>query len=288
MKRSKGCWSACAPTPAASRATWRRCGPSWTGRSRPGAEQAGLALENALVRALRTGRLGFEDLKRVALSAMAEIAVGLDPRRARRRFSAAAGGVGGSGLAALASLLAAFAGAPGKAIGGPVSPGAPIWSASAGRNCSCRRRAGGSSLSGVRAARDQAEHQCQRAGRGGAAGAEGVEPAGGAGGEAGAADASRIEAMATLAGARRQREAAGDGETLRRALLDGQFPAADDGERGDDRAGRASSRGGVLQSGRPGRADLGGRGPLGPSAARYETARDFRSASFASAGGRRG
>src|SRR5436853_2713141 len=39
-----------------------------------GAEQAGRMLENALVRALRTGKLGFEDLKRVALSAMAEIA----------------------------------------------------------------------------------------------------------------------------------------------------------------------------------------------------------------------
>jgi hypothetical protein len=39
-----------------------------------GAEQAGRMLENALVRALRTGKLGFDDLKRVALSAMAEIA----------------------------------------------------------------------------------------------------------------------------------------------------------------------------------------------------------------------
>ena len=39
-----------------------------------GADQAGRMLENALVRALRTGKLGFDDLKRVALSAMAEIA----------------------------------------------------------------------------------------------------------------------------------------------------------------------------------------------------------------------
>ena len=39
-----------------------------------GVERAGRVLENALVRALRTGRLGFEDLKRVALSALAEIA----------------------------------------------------------------------------------------------------------------------------------------------------------------------------------------------------------------------
>jgi hypothetical protein len=82
-----------------------------------GVDQAGRMLENALVRALRTGKLGFEDLKRVALSAMAEIA------------SAAIGNglkslVGGGGLGGLiGSLLGAIGGAPGKAIGGPVSPG---------------------------------------------------------------------------------------------------------------------------------------------------------------------
>ena len=41
-----------------------------------GVERAGRALENALIRAVRTGKLGFDDLKRVALSAMAEIASG--------------------------------------------------------------------------------------------------------------------------------------------------------------------------------------------------------------------
>ena len=40
----------------------------------PGAERAGTMIENALARAVRTGKFGFEDLKRVALSAMAEIA----------------------------------------------------------------------------------------------------------------------------------------------------------------------------------------------------------------------
>ena len=39
-----------------------------------GVERAGRALESTLVRALRTGKLGFEDLKRVALSVLAEIA----------------------------------------------------------------------------------------------------------------------------------------------------------------------------------------------------------------------
>ena len=39
-----------------------------------GVARAGTVLEASLVRALRTGKLGFEDLKRVALSALAEIA----------------------------------------------------------------------------------------------------------------------------------------------------------------------------------------------------------------------
>jgi len=93
-----------------------------------GADQAGRMLENALVRALRTGKLGFDDLKRVALSAMAEIAnaairTGLDS------LFKGGGGSGGSGLgglvASLASLIPTLFGAPGKAIGGPVSPGRP-------------------------------------------------------------------------------------------------------------------------------------------------------------------
>ena len=39
-----------------------------------GVERAGQQLETSLTRALRTGKLGFEDLKRVALSVTAEIA----------------------------------------------------------------------------------------------------------------------------------------------------------------------------------------------------------------------
>ena len=85
-----------------------------------GAEQAGRALEGALVRALRTGRLGFDELKRVALAALAEIA----SASIRSGLGAIAGG--GKGMAAgLGALLAALAGAPGKAIGGPVVSGRP-------------------------------------------------------------------------------------------------------------------------------------------------------------------
>ena len=87
-----------------------------------GAERAGAALENALIRAVRTGRLGFEDLKRAALSALAEIAAA----SIRGGLGALLGGGKGGGLGAtLGSLLAGLAGAPGKAIGGPVSPARP-------------------------------------------------------------------------------------------------------------------------------------------------------------------
>ena len=87
-------------------------------------ERAGRVLENALVRAVRTGKLGFEDLKRVALTATAEIAAAA----IRAGIGAIAGGgkSGGAGLVAAASqLLAGLLGAPGRALGGPVAPGRP-------------------------------------------------------------------------------------------------------------------------------------------------------------------
>jgi phage-related minor tail protein len=92
-----------------------------------GADQAGRMLENALIRALRTGKLGFEDLKRVALSAMAEIAGAAIRGGLDSLLKGAGGGGGGNGLGglilSLGSLVANLLGAPGKAIGGPVSPG---------------------------------------------------------------------------------------------------------------------------------------------------------------------
>ncbi|HEX8640096.1 MAG TPA: tail tape measure protein [Allosphingosinicella sp.] len=86
-----------------------------------GVERAGRVLENALVRALRTGGLGFEDLKRIALSAMAEIAAA----SIRAGIGAMLGGGGKGAGATLGSLLASALGAPGKAIGGPVSAARP-------------------------------------------------------------------------------------------------------------------------------------------------------------------
>lgn len=70
-----------------------------------------------------TGKLGFEDLKRIALSVMADIA-----RAAIANGIGAAtgggGGGGGGGLLSLGSSIAmALFGAPGRATGGPVSAG---------------------------------------------------------------------------------------------------------------------------------------------------------------------
>jgi phage-related minor tail protein len=89
-----------------------------------GVDRAGRLLENALLRAVRTGKLGFEDLKRVALSVMAEIA----SAALRGALQGSGGGGGGaSGLFALgAQLLGAALGAPGRATGGPVAPGRPF------------------------------------------------------------------------------------------------------------------------------------------------------------------
>lgn len=85
-----------------------------------GVERAGRSIENALSRAIRTGKLGFDDLKRVALSVMAEIAASA--------ISGGIGSIGGGGgggglLSAAATLLTSVLGAPGRATGGPVGPG---------------------------------------------------------------------------------------------------------------------------------------------------------------------
>ena len=89
-----------------------------------GAERAGRAIEGALLRAIRTGKFGFEDLKRVALSVLDQIAAA----SLRSGVDALLGGSGGGGASGLAGLLGSlFSGSPGRATGGPVSPGRPYW-----------------------------------------------------------------------------------------------------------------------------------------------------------------
>ncbi len=84
------------------------------------ADRAGRAIERALSRAIVSGKMGFEDLKRLALSVMADIA-----RAAiSNGIGAAGGGLAGRGLLSLGtSIAAALFGAPGRATGGPVSAG---------------------------------------------------------------------------------------------------------------------------------------------------------------------
>ncbi|WP_422056197.1 tail tape measure protein [Sphingomonas sp.] len=78
-----------------------------------GADRAGRGIENALLRAVRTGKLGFEDLKRVASQILAEIAA-----EAVRGGMAAIFGNGG-----IAGAIGGLFGLPGRATGGPVAPG---------------------------------------------------------------------------------------------------------------------------------------------------------------------
>ena len=86
-----------------------------------GLERAGSALESTLSRAIRRGSLGFEDLRRVALSVMNDIAGAAIRSGLHNLFG---GGSGGSGLLNIGtSLLGAFLAAPGRATGGPVSGG---------------------------------------------------------------------------------------------------------------------------------------------------------------------
>lgn len=84
-----------------------------------GIEKAGTLLEGSLSRAIRTGKFGFEDLKRVALSALAEIAA----ETIRAGMSKGGGGTAGGLLTLGSQLLGSVLGLPGRATGGPVSPG---------------------------------------------------------------------------------------------------------------------------------------------------------------------
>ena len=82
-----------------------------------GFAKAGDILERGLLKAIRTGSLSFEDLKRIALSVLDQIAaqalkMGLD--------SIFKGGGGDSGVG---GILGGVLGLPGRATGGPVSPG---------------------------------------------------------------------------------------------------------------------------------------------------------------------
>ncbi|KPF63002.1 hypothetical protein [Porphyrobacter sp. AAP60] len=84
--------------------------------------RAGNVLENGLLSALRRGSLGFDDLKRVAFRALDEIAAQALQSGIGNLFGGASGGGGGLG-GLIGQSLGALLGLPGRATGGPVSPG---------------------------------------------------------------------------------------------------------------------------------------------------------------------
>ncbi|HEX8555970.1 MAG TPA: tail tape measure protein [Sphingomonas sp.] len=89
-----------------------------------GGDRAGRAIEGSLLRAVRQGRLGFEDLRQVALSAMADIAAASIKAGLGAILGGRSGGGGGGGPA-IGSLLMGLLGVPGRATGGPVAPARP-------------------------------------------------------------------------------------------------------------------------------------------------------------------
>ncbi|MDZ3830337.1 MAG: tail tape measure protein [Sphingopyxis sp.] len=88
------------------------------------ADAAGRGIDRALNRAILTGKLGFEDLKRIILSVMNDIARAAISGGIGAILGGGQGGGGAGGLLSLAQTLAlSLFGAPGRATGGPVSAG---------------------------------------------------------------------------------------------------------------------------------------------------------------------
>ena len=92
-----------------------------------GFQRAGDVLERSLLSAIRRGKLGFDELKSVALSALGEIASQALRSGIGQIFGggpATASAASQQGLGALFSgLVNSLLGLPGRATGGPVSPG---------------------------------------------------------------------------------------------------------------------------------------------------------------------
>ncbi len=89
-----------------------------------GVDRAAGGIERALGRALVTGKFGFDDLRRVALSALADIAAGALKTDLAALFGGGSSSGGGGLLTSLASAVQGlFGGSPGRATGGPVTGG---------------------------------------------------------------------------------------------------------------------------------------------------------------------
>jgi phage-related minor tail protein len=90
-----------------------------------GFSKAGGVFERGLLSAIRRGSLGFDDLKRVALQSMSEIAAQAVQGGIGSLFNVGASGGNAGGLGSVVSgAIGALFGLPGRATGGPVGPGA--------------------------------------------------------------------------------------------------------------------------------------------------------------------
>lgn len=91
-----------------------------------GFDAAGKVLERSLATALGNGKLGFEDLKRVALSALDQIAAKALQSGLDQMFGAGGARDPTGGIASLlTSAFSSFLGLPGRATGGLVGPDRP-------------------------------------------------------------------------------------------------------------------------------------------------------------------
>jgi len=91
---------------------------SFEGGLLDGLGRAGDVLERGLLGAIRKGSLGFEDLRRVALSVLDQIAA----QAIGTLFGTGGEGKQG-GILNLGAVIGSLFGLPGRATGGPVSPG---------------------------------------------------------------------------------------------------------------------------------------------------------------------
>lgn len=122
-----------------------------------GADKAGSLIEASLLKAVKSGKLSFDDLGKTALAVLNEIAAqavksGLDTLFGGDGGS---GGSGGGGLLSFAStLLGSLFGLPGRATGGPVSPGRPYWVGERGPELFVPTSAGSIAPAGSQGGRD--------------------------------------------------------------------------------------------------------------------------------------
>ena len=89
-----------------------------------GFEKAGNVLERGLLSAIRRGKLGFDELKSIALRTMSEVAAQAVQSGIGNLFGGSSPGGGSTNIGSLLNgIFGSLFGLPGRATGGPVAPG---------------------------------------------------------------------------------------------------------------------------------------------------------------------